>query len=204
MGSSPSGTLEEIFNYRRKYLGEVTRMEPTKIDATLTPQQVNKSIGWLSLLVLTGTAVLYWLLWGLTIHFTWDDLGLFLVITLVLVVVHELLHAVGFLLFARVHWTQIKFGVLWKALMPYAHCKVPVPIRAYRLAIALPIVILGIIPTVIGLAIGSALLTLYGAFMTAAGLGDVLILWVLRPHREGWVQDHPSKVGCELFPDRPS
>jgi hypothetical protein len=49
-----------------------------------------------------------------------------------LIVVHEALHAVGMVWFGSVSWSDIRFGFMWRALMPYCHCTVPLSIHACR------------------------------------------------------------------------
>ena len=120
-----------------------------------------------------------------------------LVILIVSVVAHELLHAAGFLLRGAAS-DDIRFGM--KMLTPYAHYTVPVELASYRLAIALPGVVLGIVPAIAGIASGIIWLTLYGTVMFVGALGDALILWLLRDAPPGaMVIDHPSKIGCEII-----
>jgi len=147
------------------------------------------------------------LLWGISLNFALPPLGFVLLIIIIMVstVAHEALHGVGMLL-GGVKLPDIKFGVLWHAMTPYAHCKVPVQASHYRWIVALPGLVLGVIPGLLGLVTGKFGLTAYGAFMTMAAMGDALILWVIRDvpgHQR--VLDHPSKVGCEIIlEDEPS
>jgi hypothetical protein len=122
---------------------------------------------------------------------------------LVLIVVHELLHAAGFAWIARVPRTAIRFGVQWKTLTPYAHCRVPVAAFQYRAAVALPGLLLGIVPCIIALAIGSGWLLIWGILMTMAAGGDVAILWAIRSApSSAEILDHPDKGGCLIaLPD---
>jgi hypothetical protein len=85
----------------------------------------------------------------------------------------------------------------WKALTPFAQCTIPTRARSYRLAIALPGLVLGILPVLFGLSTGAWLATFYGFLMLVAAAGDLLVLWILRGVPAGaWVQDHPRQVGC--------
>jgi hypothetical protein len=115
------------------------------------------------------------------------------------VVAHEALHAIGFMI-GGAAWEDIKFGV--KMMNPYAHCKVPLRASAYRLAITLPGIVLGVLPGLIGIITGMGLVNLFGAIMLSAALGDALILWLLRDTpRDALVYDHPSEIGCEVVLD---
>lgn len=112
------------------------------------------------------------------------------------VVLHEGLHGLGHVR-GEATWDDVRFGMHWKALTPFAQCTVPTRARAYRIALALPGLVLGIGPLALGVSTGIWLVTFFGFLMLVAAAGDVLILWVLRgvPPR-AWVQDHPRQVGC--------
>jgi hypothetical protein len=117
-----------------------------------------------------------------------------------LVVAHELLHALGFLVFGRVERRAIRFGIQWKTITPYAHCGVPVTARVYRAAVALPGLLLGILPCIIALTFGSGWLLIWGALMTMAAGGDAAILWAVRSVPGPLlVSDHPTRAGCMVI-----
>jgi hypothetical protein len=94
------------------------------------------------------------------------------------IVAHELLHLLGFVWFGGAPWSAVHVELRRTTIA--AHCAVPLPVRSYRAAVALPGVVLGFVPTVIGLASGAAWLTVYGAVMLGAAVGDVRVLWRLR------------------------
>ena len=123
-------------------------------------------------------------IWGFCTAFA---LGVFL---------HEGLHGLGHA-WGEASWSNVRFGMHWKALTPFAQCTVPTRARSYRIAIALPGLVLGVAPLALGVATGTWLLTFYGFLMLVAAAGDLLILWILRGVPAGaWVQDHPRQVGC--------
>jgi hypothetical protein len=114
-----------------------------------------------------------------------------------LIVMHELLHAAGFILLGRVQRSAIRFGFQWKTVTPYAHCSVPVAAGQYRMAVALPGLLLGLVPCIIAVTIGSGWLLIWGVLMSMAAGGDVAILWAIRTvDRDAPVLDHPTKAGC--------
>ena len=118
------------------------------------------------------------------------------------VVVHEGLHAVAWKLAAGLPWAAIKLGFQWKTLTPYAHARVPMPARAYRIGALTPGVVLGLAPTLAALAAGDGALLLFGLLFTLAAGGDALILWLLRGVAPGrLVEDHPSRAGCFVWSD---
>jgi hypothetical protein len=129
--------------------------------------------------------------------------ALIILIFLLAIVMHELLHAIGFMLAGKVPLSSISFGVLWKALAPYAHCHASMTVSAYRVSVALPGVVLGLIPGLLGVVFDSELLALMGALMTGAAGGDLAILLVLRSvPGDALVRDHPSLPGCQILKEK--
>jgi hypothetical protein len=110
---------------------------------------------------------------------------------------HELLHAIGWTFFGRQPWSAIRFGMFWPALTPYTHLEVPIEINAYRIGGVLPGLFTGVLPYLIGLLLGNAAWLWLGILMTTGACGDLLSLWLLRRLPAGtMVQDHPSRLGC--------
>ncbi|MCB9421017.1 MAG: DUF3267 domain-containing protein [Ardenticatenaceae bacterium] len=116
------------------------------------------------------------------------------------IVVHELLHAVGFVVAGKVAVTAVKFGFSWKGLAPYAHCAEPMRASAYRLSIMLPGLVLGILPGILGVILLSWPLVLWGILMVIAAGGDLAVLLAIRQvPGMAWVRDHPTKAGCQVL-----
>lgn len=131
------------------------------------------------------------------------DFLLFMAAFFVGVLVHEGLHALGFIWIGKAPRSTIRFGILWRGLAPYAHCSAAVTARAYRWSLALPGLVLGVLPAVLGIALGSWWLMVYGALMFIAAGGDAAVLLAIRSlPGETMVQDHPSKVGCTVVGER--
>ncbi len=114
---------------------------------------------------------------------------------------HEALHGLGHV-WGEASWSNVQFGMHWGALTPFARCPLPSRARSYRLAVALPGLVLGVLPLAAGLWTGHWLTTFYGFLMLVAAAGDLLVLWILRGVPSGaWVQDHPEEVGCIVVAD---
>jgi hypothetical protein len=113
------------------------------------------------------------------------------------VLAHEGLHALAWKLAAGLPWGDMTLGFQWKTLTPYAHARVPMPARAYRIGALTPGVVLGLVPAAAGLALGDGEGFLFGLLFTFAAGGDALILWLLRGVAPGrLVEDHPARAGC--------
>jgi len=121
-------------------------------------------------------------------------------ILLASVVVHEGLHALGFLA-AGAPRASLRFGVQTRTLTPYAGCIVPLSARGYRFSAALPALVLGVLPMLWSWAAGSADLAIVAAWMLAFAGGDLMILWITRdlPPRTLLI-DHPDRAGCRIVP----
>jgi hypothetical protein len=116
------------------------------------------------------------------------------------IVVHELLHALGFWLVGGVSWRRIKFGFSWQGFAPYAHCRDPLQTTAYRISVLLPGLFLGVLPGLAGVALGQPLLVMWATLMLLAAGGDAAVLWAVRQvPRDARVLDHPSMVGCQVL-----
>lgn len=152
--------------------------------------------------VLVPTSILWNFLWGVSFDLFASGTGVlfFLVLFLSGIVVHELIHGLTWAYFAKSGWESISFGVLWKMLTPYCHCSEPLQVKPYIIGALMPLFVLGIVPWVIGLAIGSFLTTLFGAFYIMAASGDILVAWKLR-HEDAkcTVLDHPTEPGCIIY-----
>lgn len=120
----------------------------------------------------------------------------FAVLLLVGFVAHEVIHAVCYRL-AGVPANRIRFGLLPKNMTPYVICLEAVPVWSYRIAIAAPTVLLGLLPLAVGITGGSFYWMLWGAVHSVGGCGDALILWKIRKlSGSELVVDHPDKLGC--------
>lgn len=112
------------------------------------------------------------------------------------VVAHELLHGIGFML-GGASREEVDFGIHWHVLSPYAHCSIPLRAGPYRLALVLPALVLGLLPTMVGLLLGEFWVVFFGAVMMTVAGGDAAVLWAMRNvPKTAWVRDHPSDIGC--------
>jgi len=86
---------------------------------------------------------------------------------------HEVLHATGFLIFGKLTFSQVQIGIKWKYLTPFAHCRLPLKASIYRIALLLPALLLGIVPSIIALIFGKSWLLIYGTLFTILAGGDL-------------------------------
>ena len=117
-------------------------------------------------------------------------------------VLHELIHGFFFSIFAKNKFKSVKFGIMPanKLFTPYCHCKEKLKISQYKIAVIMPLIILGIIPAVISLINGNILLIFLGIIFIGGAAGDILIfLKTLKEKKDSWIFDHPSEVGFYIY-----
>ena len=166
-----------------------------------------------SFLILVPIALIfglpYYLLWidDIDAFFSlWKDkissiglLGFFLV-TIFGVIIHELIHGVTWARYTDNGFKSIKFGVLWKMLTPYCHCKELLRVKHYAMGAIAPAIILGFIPSVVAIIIGNFGLLIFGLVFTVVAAGEFLIINLLRKeNKDYFVEDHPSEAGCYIY-----
>jgi hypothetical protein len=127
----------------------------------------------------------------------------FFVVVVLGIPVHELLHALFFLISTHGKLSSIRFGIMREYLTPYCHCSQPMKIRAYMIAAAAPGVILGLIPVFVSYFNVRLDFLVFGIFYILSAGGDFLMIWMLRNEpRSKYVLDHAEKAGCWVFDEK--
>lgn len=128
---------------------------------------------------------------------------LVLVLFFLLIVVHEAIHGLFWSFFAKNKWKSISFGIMWNALTPYCTCQEELTKGQYAIGGGMPCVLLGILPAIAAVFLGSLPLFWVGALMILAAGGDLIILWKLfrfrSSKREVRFLDHPYEAGLVVF-----
>ena len=130
------------------------------------------------------------------------NLLLYLVALILGIVIHECLHGLTWSLFAKSGFKSIEFGVIWQSLNPYCTCKEPLNKTQYILGSFMPCLVLGIIPSIIGIVTANGWLFVLGFIMITAAGGDLLIIKELLQtnlKEDALIQDHPTKIGLVVF-----
>ena len=128
---------------------------------------------------------------------------LYVIVLAVLIVVHELIHGLTWSIFAEDHFKSIEFGFMKEYMTPYCTCTVPLKKGAYIAGALMPLVILGIIPSVIAIFTGSFFLLAIGFVMILSAGGDIMIVLKLLSYKSGaadvLIYDHPTQAGSVIF-----
>jgi len=152
---------------------------------------------WMTVIFLVVPLIPFSLIWGkdpLIARFSNPDI---IVPALILVALHEIIHAVSWKFAGGLSFSDFRFGIAWKTLSPYCHSTKPMTAQAYRMGTMMPGLLIGLLPIVIGTLTGDGFLAVLGGLLTAGAVGDVYVLWLLRhvPATSS-VIDHPTRAGC--------
>jgi hypothetical protein len=132
------------------------------------------------------------------VEFLTDWLSLILVLAGGMVL-HEILHAIVFAAFCKRGFASVTFGIKWKHLSPYVHCREVLRLDPYRLGTLMPGLMLGIVPGVAAVISGNSWLLTFSLFFTAGAAGDFYSLAKLTGvDRRYGVLDHPDEAGFIL------
>lgn len=159
------------------------------------------------ILSLIVTVFPYSYLWGTEkVYSKFSSTSNFLLLILIFVigiVLHELIHAISWVAFAKIPFSKIKFGFNVRSLSPYTHCGEAVTAKVYRIALLIPAIILGFIPVIISFVTGSVWFFVMGLLFTVTACGDFLIFWLIRKVKnDQLVADHPERAGCQVVGKR--
>ena len=171
-----------------------------RYDLSISMARANLVVMLISIPVIVFQCAIFILLHGIRkLEPTWNSVIL-LIAVLLGVILHELIHGIGWMIFGHKPLSAIQFGFQWKTFTPYAHLKEPVEVNAYRLGGFLPGFILGILTYILSLVLGDGNLFWFSLFHTSASGGDWLVLWLIRKVKAGMqVEDHPTQAGCYVL-----
>jgi len=138
--------------------------------------------------------------WAAVRVISMQGVGLFFLVSLVAIVIHELIHALFFGLFSQGGFSSIRFGIDHKTFSPYCHPTGYMKVWVYRLGALGPLVILGIVPTLVSFFNGNIGYMFFGYLFSIAAGGDIISAWLTRHLSAGdIIKDHSSKLGFYII-----
>lgn len=133
-------------------------------------------------------------------HFSVTLFFLFIFLYFTFIVLHEICHLIGFIVFGKVHLRELKYGMNLKLGVAYATTSKPVTNRAMKATLLLPFWITGVVPALIGFYINNYLLLLLGAFLIAGAVGDFSMYRALKKFpNDVLVQDDPLEPKLYVY-----
>ncbi|MDQ0429180.1 hypothetical protein QOZ98_002008 [Planomicrobium stackebrandtii] len=140
----------------------------------------------------------------LVFHFSLGGILFFLIGYVVLIVVHEVFHLIGFVVFGKVPVSSLNYGISLKMGIAYATTSRPVQNHAMRKVLLLPFWTTAFFPTVLGFWFDSQVLVLLGAMLTAGAFGDFVMFCELRKEKNAaWIIDDPSLPRLHVYDSYP-
>ncbi len=118
----------------------------------------------------------------------------------ILILFHEAVHAIAWMLLGKLPLKAFKFGIFWQGFMPYCHCKEAMSVRVYSWGALMPLCIT--VPVFVGsLFVWPSLwLALLAALSLSGCWGDVLLFQKLRAMKQNdLVLDCPDEAGCDVL-----
>lgn len=151
----------------------------------------------ISLILAALLFILYRMIYGLQPDFALNY-PIFIIQIVLSLVVHELLHGIGWMIGGKCKWTQIEFGI--SSLFPYCYCKKPLSNKQYLVGVIMPLILLGFGTTILAILFEKlSLLVLAVINMILCG-GDFIIIFNLRnTTKQSLIIDHPCKAGFVFF-----
>ncbi len=179
-------------------------MAPHRI-IELKIEEIAPKLIWLNVLLVAFSALAYQLFREpLSFGFSMAGIVYFILGYLLLIVLHELFHLIGFVLFGRVPIRSLHCGINLQMGIAYATTDRPVKNRAMRAVLLLPFWMTAVVPSIIGFWIGDQVLVLLGALLAAGALGDFVMYRELRKEPDdAWVVDDPELPRLHVYTEFP-
>ncbi len=144
----------------------------------------------LSIILLTLKSIIHQ---ELSFSISWFHLIFFIIGYIILIFLHEVSHLIGFVIFGRVPWRSLEYGLNLKLGIAYATTNELVQNRSMKQVLLLPFWLTGVLPTIIGLMINHSILVLLGAWLIAGAVGDFAMYKELRKvSDDAWIKDDPE------------
>lgn len=129
---------------------------------------------------------------GFDITFSFLDFLLFFLGYILLIVLHECFHLIGFWLFGKVPWSSMDYGLNLKLGIAYATTNIPLPNKAMKKALLLPFWVTGVLPLLVGYVVELPMLVLLGAWLIGGAAGDFAMYKQLKKYPvDVLIQDDP-------------
>lgn len=182
--------------------GEMKEQNYIRKDLTIDLNEANKVMIILFVLVMAVSLVLFFAINPVPkLHIS--DMFITFGAYLISIFIHEGLHGLSWGLASKQKFKDIEFGYAAETMNPYCTCATPLEKNKYVLGAAMPLLVLGITPIVVGIAIGNFWMTLFGIIGTASAGGDIMIIKNIVSYvpstKDVVYMDHPTEGGSVVF-----
>lgn len=180
-------------------------MQPSSI-IELKLEEIAPKMLWINIWLVVAFAAAYHLfIEPLAYGFSLWGIVYFIVGYIVLIILHELFHLIGFVIFGKVPVSSLTYGMELSKGYAYATSSAPLQNKRMRKVLLLPFWTTAVIPTIIGFWIQDQVLVLLGAMLAAGAAGDFLMYGKLRKEKnEAWILDDPSQPRLHVYDEYPN
>ena len=143
-----------------------------------------------------------WYDWGVQ---PWTDYFIVMGTFLLGFAIHEFIHTLGWVINSEGKWKSIEYGYDINYLKPYVHPTEGIKISKFRIIKILPLILTGIIPYAIGMAIGSFHLTMASVGLIGLCGVDIVTIFLLRKEKSNnyiLSNDNPSRFLGWIIEDK--
>lgn len=149
------------------------------------------------LLTLVGTlltSILIIVIKNNIVYFKWN--WIIILSFLSVIIFHEVIHAVGFIIFAKVPIDKVKFGFHKQYYVPYCSADGVISKFGYISALLLPNILLGSIGLIYLFFTNNFLWSIFVTWIVASGSGDYYMLYLVSKYNnKSKFMDHPTEPG---------
>lgn len=180
-------------------------MKPSSI-IELKLEEIAPKMLWINIGLVIAFAFAYHLfVEPLKYGFSLLGIAYFIVGYIVLILLHELFHLIGFVVFGGVPLSSLSYGMELSKGYAYATSRAPIQNKTMRKVLLLPFWTTAVVPTIIGFWTQDQVLVLLGAMLAAGAAGDFLMYGKLRKEKdEAWILDDPSQPRLYVYDEHPN
>ncbi|MDN7242576.1 DUF3267 domain-containing protein [Planococcus sp. N028] len=180
-------------------------MQPDRI-IELKIEEIASKFLWANVLLLVLLAALYhFFVAPLSFRFSFLGIAFFIIGYFMLIVLHELFHLIGFVIFGKAAISSLNYGIDLKLGIAFATTTTPVQNKTMRKVLLLPFWTTAVFPALLGFWLENQILVLLGAMLAAGALGDFwMYRELLKERKDAWVLDDPALPRLNIYENYPN
>ena len=138
----------------------------------------------LDMVILNVLAILLFIVVGGLVFFMeykdnyvfYSDIVSLFIFMIIWLIIHEILHGIGFSIFKCVDKRSITFGMFLEKGIFYCMCKQNIPKKVILTSLFFPITIIGVVTLIIGMIINSYILVFLSVLNIVSSIGDIVMI----------------------------
>ena len=138
----------------------------------------------LDMVILNVLAILLFIVVGGLVFFMeykdnyvfYSDIVSLFIFMIIWLIIHEILHGIGFSIFKCVDKRSITFGMFLEKGIFYCMCKQNIPKKVILTSLFFPVTIIGVVTLIIGMIINSYILVFLSVLNIVSSIGDIVMI----------------------------